>query len=172
VIEKLDWHGKLLQRAARGETRAHVCADLGIEVNKDCLAALRATYETGGCTWRALRDDGHHGRAYQMNSTIRDWPYGQERQDEHARVPASAREIQEKLGIKVSDGHFDYLLRQRWRHPWSSHLSHHRVKKLRRISWHGPRPGAIESFFLGSEKPAIGMIQSVEECAIQTQAKY
>jgi hypothetical protein len=113
VIEKLDWHGKLLQRAARGETRAHVCADLGIEVNKDCLAALRATYETGGCTWRALRDDGHHGRAYQMNSTIRDWPYGQERQDEHARVPASAREIQEKLGIKVSDGHFDYLLRQR-----------------------------------------------------------
>jgi hypothetical protein len=61
-----------------------------------------------------------------MNTTIREWPYEQERQDKDVRIPASAREIQEKLGIKVSDGHINYLLTQAWFHgiPGSGHLSH------------------------------------------------
>jgi len=112
VIEKAKRHEKLLQRVADGEPREQVCADLGIKVDEDRFAVLQAKYEAGGCTWQALLD-GRHGHAQKMHSAIREWLHERKKQDEDIRAPTLVREIEEKFGVKVSDGHINYLLRKR-----------------------------------------------------------
>ena len=112
VIEKAKRREKLLQRVADGEPRAQVCADLGIKVDKDRFAVLQEKYEAGGSTWQALLD-GRHGHAQKMHSAIREWLRERKEQDEEVRAPTLVREIEEKFGVKVSDGHINYLLRKR-----------------------------------------------------------
>ena len=112
VIEKAKRHEKLLQRVADGEPRAQVCADLGIKVDKERFAILQAKYEAGGSTWQALLD-GRHGHAQKMHSGIREWLHERKKQDEEVRAPTLVREIAEKFGVQVSDGHINYLLRKR-----------------------------------------------------------
>ena len=111
VIEKAKRHEKLLQRVADGEPREQVCADLGIKVDEDRFAILQAKYEAGGSTWQALLD-GRHGHAQKMHSGIREWLHERKKQDEDVRAPTLVREIEEKFGVKVSDGHINYLLRK------------------------------------------------------------
>jgi len=112
VIEKAKRHEELLQRVAAGEPRAQVCADLGINVDEDRFAVLQAKYEAGGGSWQALLD-GRHGHAKKVHSAIREWLYERKKQDEDVRAPALVREVEEKFGVKVSDGHINYLLRKR-----------------------------------------------------------
>jgi transposase len=112
VIEKAKRHEKLLQRVADGESREQVCAELGIKVDQDRFAVLQAKYEAGGSTWQALLD-GRHGHAQKMHSGIREWLHERKKQDEEVRAPTLVREIEEKFGVKVSDGHINYLLRKR-----------------------------------------------------------
>jgi len=112
VIEKAKRHEKLLQRVADGESREQVCADLDIKVDEDRFAILQAKYEAGGSTWQALLD-GRHGHAQKMHSGIREWLHERKKQDEDVRAPTLVREIEEKFGVKVSDGHINYLLRKR-----------------------------------------------------------
>jgi hypothetical protein len=112
VIEKAKLHKELLQRVAAGEPRAQVCADLGINVDEDRFAILQAKHEAGGRTWQALLD-GRHGHAKKVHSAIREWLYERKEQDEDVRASALVREVEEKFGVKVSDGHINYLLRKR-----------------------------------------------------------
>jgi transposase len=112
VIEKAKRHEKLLQRVADGESREQVCAELGIKVDQDRFAALQAKYEAGGSTWQALLD-GRHGHAQKVHSGIREWLHERKKRDEEVRSPTLVREIEEKFGVKVSDGHINYLLRKR-----------------------------------------------------------
>ena len=112
VIEKAKRHEELLQRVTAGESRAQVCADLGINVDEDRFAVLQAKYEAGGRTWQTLLD-GRHGHAKTVHSGIREWLYERKEQDEDVRSPALAREIEAKFGVKVSDGHINHLLRKR-----------------------------------------------------------
>jgi transposase len=112
VIEKAKRYEELLQRVADGEPRGQVCADLGIKVDEDRLAVLQVKYEAGGRTWQALLD-GRHGHAQKVHSAIREWLYERKKQDEDVRAPALVREIEEKFGVKISDGHINYLLRKR-----------------------------------------------------------
>lgn len=112
VIEKAKRHEELLQRVAAGEAHVQVCADLGINVDEDRFAVLEAKYEAGGRTWQALLD-GRHGHAKKVHSAIREWLYERKEQDEDVRAPALVREVEEKFGVEVSDGHINYLLRKR-----------------------------------------------------------
>ena len=112
VIEKAKRHEELLQRVAAGKPRAQVCAELGINVDEDRFAVLQAKYEAGGRAWQALLD-GRHGHAKKVHSAIREWLYERKEQDEDVRAPALVREVEEKFGVKVSDGHINYLLRKR-----------------------------------------------------------
>lgn len=112
VIEKAKRHEELLQRIADGEPRGQVCAELGIKVDEGQLGVLQAKYAAGGRTWQALLD-GRHGHAQKVHSAIREWLYERKKQDEDVRAPALVREIEEKFGVKVSDGHVNYLLRKR-----------------------------------------------------------
>jgi transposase len=112
VIEKAKRHEKLLQRVAAGEPREQVCVELGINVDEERYTVLRVKYEAGGGTWQALLD-GRHGHAKKVHSAIREWLYERKKQDEDVRAPALVQEIEKKFGIKVSDGHVNYLLRKR-----------------------------------------------------------
>jgi hypothetical protein len=112
VIEKAKRHEELLQRVAAGEPREQVCVDLGIAVDEERFAVLRGKYEAGGRTWQALLD-GRHGHAKKVHSAIREWLYERKEQDEDVRAPALVREVEKKFGVKVSDGHINYLLRKR-----------------------------------------------------------
>jgi transposase len=112
VIKKAKRYEELLQRVAAGETREQVCADLGIEVDENRFAVLQAKYGAGGHTWQALLD-GRHGHAQKVNSAIREWLYERKEQDEDVRAPTLVRDIEEKFGVEVSDGHINYLLRKR-----------------------------------------------------------
>ncbi|MCP4544598.1 MAG: winged helix-turn-helix domain-containing protein [Chloroflexi bacterium] len=112
VIEKAKRHEELLQRVAGGKSRVQVCTELGINVDEERFAVLRAKYETGGRTWQALLD-GRHGHAKKVHSAIREWLYERKEQDEDVRAPALVGEVEERFGVKVSDGHINYLLRKR-----------------------------------------------------------
>jgi len=112
VIEKAKRHEELLQRVTAGEPHVQVCADLGMNVDEDRFAVLQAKYEAGGGSWQALLD-GRHGHAKKVHSAIREWLYERKEQDEDVRAPALVREIEKKFGVKVSDGHINYLLRKR-----------------------------------------------------------
>ena len=112
VIEKAKRHEELLQSVAAGKPRAQVCAEMGINVDEDRFVVLRAKYEAGGQTWQALLD-GRHGHAKKVHSAIREWLYERKEQDKDVRAPTLVREVEKKFGVKVSDGHINYLLRKR-----------------------------------------------------------
>ena len=111
VIEKAKLHAELVERVESGGTREQVCEDLGIQVDEDRLAVLRTKYKAGGQTWQALLD-GRHGHSQKVHSEIREWLYERKKQKEELRSPALAKEIENKFGIKISEGHVNYLLRK------------------------------------------------------------
>jgi transposase len=112
VIEKAKRMEQLLQRVDAGESLADVCADLGVSVNEKRLAALQARYEAGDRTWQALLD-GRFGHERKAHSALRAWLYERKEQDETLRAPQLAGEIEEKFGVRLSEGHINYLLRKR-----------------------------------------------------------
>jgi len=112
VIEKAKRMEQLLQRVAAGESLTDVCADLGVSVNEKCFAALQAKYEAGDRMWKALLD-GRFGHERKAHSALRAWLYERKEQDETLRAPQLARETEEKFGVRLSEGHTNYLLRKR-----------------------------------------------------------
>lgn len=112
VIEKAKKTEKLLHRVTEGEELEQVCADLRVSVDKKRLAALQAKYTAGGQTWQALLD-GRFGREPRAHSALREWLYERKKEDETWRAPQLAREIEARFGVKLSDGHINYLLRKR-----------------------------------------------------------
>jgi transposase len=112
VIEKAKRMEQLLQRVDAGESLADVCADLGVSVNEKRLAALQARYEAGDRTWKALLD-GRFGHERKAHSALRAWLYERKEQDKTLRAPQLAGEIEEKFGMRLSEGHINYLLRKR-----------------------------------------------------------
>ena len=111
VMEKAKLHGELVKRVESGESREQVCEDLGIQVDEERLAILRTKYKAGGQTWQALLD-GRHGHSQKVHSEIREWLYERKKQNEKQRSPALAKEIEKKFGVKISEGHVNYLLRK------------------------------------------------------------
>jgi hypothetical protein len=112
VIEKARKQAELLQRIERGEDREQACERLGLEVNETDLAALQAKYEAGGRSWQALLD-GRFGHSQKAHSALREWLYERKREDESLRSPQLKREIAERFGVDISEGHINYLLRKR-----------------------------------------------------------
>jgi transposase len=112
VIEKAKRMEQLLQRVAAGESLTDVCADLGVSVDEKRFAALQAKYEAGDRTWKALLD-GRFGHERKAHSALRAWLYERKEQDETLRAPQLARETEEKFGVRLSEGHTNYLLRKR-----------------------------------------------------------
>lgn len=112
VIEKAKRMEQLLQRVSASESLADVCADLGVSVDENRLATLQAKYEAGGRIWKALLD-GRFGHERKAHSALRAWLYERKEQDETLRAPQLAREVEEKFGVKLSEGHINYLLEKR-----------------------------------------------------------
>lgn len=112
VVEKAHRTEELLQRVAKGERLAEVCADLGlIIVTEEQLRALQKKYEAGGRTWEALLD-GRYGHSQKAHSALRAWLYERRQEDENLRAPQLAKEIETKFQVKLSAGHVNYLLRK------------------------------------------------------------
>ena len=112
VIEKAKRIERLLQRIAEGEKMEQVCADLRISVDEKRLAALQAKYEAGGQSWQALLD-GRFGHEQKAHSALREWLYERKRQDKTLRASELEKEIKAQFGVKLSEGHINYLLRKR-----------------------------------------------------------
>jgi transposase len=111
VIEKAQKQARLLRRIEQGEDREQVCEELGLEVSEIELAVLKAKYEAGGGKWKALLD-GRFGHAQKAHSELRAWLYERKREDESLRSPQLKREIRERFGVELSEGHINYLLRK------------------------------------------------------------
>jgi hypothetical protein len=112
VIEKAKRMEKLLQRIAEGETLEQVCADLSVSISEKRLAALQAKYEAGSQSWQALLD-GRFGHERKAHSALREWLYERKRQDKTLRAPKLVQEVEAQFGVKLSEGHINYLLRKR-----------------------------------------------------------
>ena len=96
-------------RFCRGEPLDEVNEALGFSLDQRQLARWQAKYEAGGRTWEALID-GRHGHPRKAHSALREWLYARKQEDEEARAPQLITEIKEKFGVKISDGHINYLL--------------------------------------------------------------
>lgn len=112
VIEKAQKQAELVQRIEQGENREQVCERLGLEVSETDLTTLKANYEAGGRRWQALLD-GRFGHSQKAHSALRAWLYERKREDENLRSPQLKREIADRFGVDISEGHINYLLRQR-----------------------------------------------------------
>jgi hypothetical protein len=112
VIEKAQKMEKLLRRVAQGGALSQVCAELGVEADDKGLAELQAKYAAGGESWEALLD-GRYGHTQKVHAAMLAWLYERKQQDETLRSPQLADELEERFGIRVSDGHINYLLRKR-----------------------------------------------------------
>ena len=112
VIEKAQKQAELLQRIERGEDRELACERLELEVSEAEVSALKAKYEAGGRRWQALLD-GRFGHSQKAHSALRAWLYERKREDESLRSPQLKREIAERFGVDISEGHINYLLRKR-----------------------------------------------------------
>jgi len=112
VIEKAKRKEKLLQRIAEGEALEQVCADLSVSVSENRLAAWQAKYEAGGQSWQALLD-GRYGHEQKAHSALREWLYERKRQDKTLRASQLVKEVKAQFGVKLSEGHINYLLRKR-----------------------------------------------------------
>ena len=111
VTEKAKRLEKLLQRIAEGETLEQVCMDLRVSVSEKRLAALQAKYEAGGQSWQALLD-GRFGHERKAHSALREWLYERKRKDKTLRAPELVKEVKAQFGVKLSEGHINYLLRK------------------------------------------------------------
>ncbi len=112
VIEKAKRMEKLLQRIAEGETLEQICTDLGVSVNEKQLAALQTKYEAGDQSWQGLLD-GRFGHEQKAHSALREWLYERKRQDKTLRASQLVKEAKAQFGVKLSEGHINYLLRKR-----------------------------------------------------------
>lgn len=112
VLEKAQRLEQLLQRVATGEPLDEVNEALGFNLDQHQLAHWQAKYEAGGCTQEALID-GRHGHPRKAHSALREWLYARKQEDEELRAPQLVSEIKDKFGVKISDGHINYLLRKR-----------------------------------------------------------
>ena len=112
VLEKAQRLEQLLLRVAAGESLEAANTSCGFNLDERQLARWQAKYEAGGRKWEALID-GRHGHPRQAHSALREWLYARKEQDEEVRAPQLVDEIQEKFGLKLSDGHINYLLRKR-----------------------------------------------------------
>ncbi len=111
VVEKAHHTEELLQRVAKGEMLAEVCADLGLTVTEEHLTALQKKYEAGGHTWEAVLD-GRYGHSQKAHSALRAWLYKRKQEDENLRAPQLVKEIEARFQVKLSAGHVNYLLRK------------------------------------------------------------
>ena len=112
VIAKAKRMATLIDRVETGESLTGVCTELGISISADQFVKLQAKYETGGREWKALLDR-RFGHDVKVNSALKEWLYERKRQDSTLRAPQLAKEIGEKFGVELSDGHINHLLRKR-----------------------------------------------------------
>jgi len=104
-LEELLWH------VAQGEPLEQVCAELDLSVDARRLAQLRAQYEAGGRTWKALID-GRYGHPIKAHSALREWLYERKRQDKELTASELVDGVKEQFGVELSAGHINYLLRK------------------------------------------------------------
>jgi transposase len=112
ILEKAQRLEQLLLRVAAGEPLDKVNAELGFDLTDMMLAHQQAKYEADGRTWEALID-GRHGHARKAHSALREWLYARKEADDSLRAPQLVKEIKEKFGVTLTDGHVNYLLRKR-----------------------------------------------------------
>jgi transposase len=112
ILEKAQRLEQLLLRVAAGEPLEEVNAELGFDLTVLMLAHQQAKYESGGRTWEALID-GRHGHPRKAHSALREWLYARKEADDSLRAPQLVKEIQEKFGVTLTDGHVNHLLRKR-----------------------------------------------------------
>ena len=112
VLEKAQRLEQSLRRVAAGEPLEEVNAALGFNLDQPQLARWQAKYEAGGRRWEALID-GRHGHPRKAHSALREWLYARKEEDEELRAPQLVVDIKEKFGVKISEGHINYLLRKR-----------------------------------------------------------
>lgn len=112
VLEKVQRLEQLLLRVSTGESLEAANTPYGFNLDERQLARWQAKYEAGGRKWEALID-GRHGHPRQAHSALREWLYARKEQDEEVRAPQLVDDIREKFGVKLSDGHINYLLRKR-----------------------------------------------------------
>lgn len=112
ILEKAQCLEHLLLRVAVGEPLDKVNAELGFDLTDMTLAHQQAKYEAGGRTWEALID-GRHGHARKAHSALREWLYARKEADDSLRAPQLVREIKDKFGVTLTDGHVNHLLRKR-----------------------------------------------------------
>jgi transposase len=56
--------------------------------------------------------DGRYGHPQTADSALREWLYERKREDETLTGGQLAKLVEEQFGIKLSDGHINYLLRK------------------------------------------------------------
>ncbi len=112
VLEKAQRLEQLLLRVASGEPLDEVNEALDFDLDQQELSRQQAKYEAGECTWEALID-GRHGHPRKAHSALREWLYARKKEDDSLRAPQLVVEIKEKFGVELSDGHVNYLLRER-----------------------------------------------------------
>ena len=112
VLEKAQRLEQLLLRVEAGEPLDDLNEELGFDLDQEYLARQQAKYEVEGRTWGVLID-GRHGHPRKAHSALREWLYARKKEDESLRAPQLTEEIEEKLGVKLSAGHINYLLRKR-----------------------------------------------------------
>jgi transposase len=112
VLEKARRLEQLLQRVAAGESLERANEALGFHLDQRQLGRAQAKYESGGRTWQALID-GRHGHTRKAHSALREWLYARKKEDESLRAPQLVKEIRERFGVTLTDGHVNYLLRKR-----------------------------------------------------------
>ena len=111
VCEKAQRLERLLQRLAAGERLVSVRAELGLDVTAAEVPDLRAKYEAGGRTWKALLD-GRYGHPQMAHSALREWMYQRKREDPTLTAEQLAEAVAAQFGVTLSVGHVNYLLRK------------------------------------------------------------
>lgn len=112
ILEKAQRLEQLLLRVEAGEPLEELNAELGFDLTDLMLGHQQAKYEAGGRTWEALID-GRHGHPRKAHSALREWLYARKEADDSLRAPQLVKEIEEKFGVTLTDGHVNYLLRKR-----------------------------------------------------------
>ena len=111
VCEKAQRLERLLQRLEAGERLVSVRAELGLDVTASEVPDLRAKYEAGGRTWKALLD-GRYGHPQMAHSALREWMYQRKREDPTLTAGQLADAVAAHFGVTLSAGHVNYLLRK------------------------------------------------------------
>lgn len=112
IVDKAQRLAQLLLRVAAGEPLDAVNTELGFDLDEEGLARQQAKYAASERTWEALID-GRHGHPRKAHSALREWLYARKQEDAGLRASQLVKEIQEKFGVELTDGHVNYLLRKR-----------------------------------------------------------